>query len=437
MLRRTFLRYGAWNKIILLTAALAVSACGGGSGEAPPPTGTLAVTVSDTEEAAIQGARITVVDGGSGDILTVLTTGPLGQAEVVLPVGQVQLKIAAQGFEPAPASAYGSPLPYAIVGGGTTTAEYRLVALDNAEELGWVAGRTLGIDGAGLANALVIANSGGDNWHSTSSDEEGHYVLFNIPAGSVELTALRAGHNFVTIPDVSVVEGIGSEDHDIASSEAFGAVGGKVQFLSISNTIVDITLLHPETGEVVPGLRTFNDGNWNYVLNGIPDGNFHAIASLETDRIVLDPDHVAKFGVPELSVTAGVASPDPLDFAVTGAVELTSPENFQILPIDALTFSWIKRSSYAEADHYILELIDDKGNVIWGDNEPEPGTPYTLGKNATEATLNAVDEGMGLEVGRFYRVRVYASVNTTAAPFYKLISVSEDLEGVFQVGPAE
>lgn len=434
--------YWVVSRLLVLIMPLAVAACGGSGGSgggSPPPTGRLKVEVTDTsstETVAVQGARVTVLDGESGQLIKVLTTDANGLAATNLGIGQVQLKVAAQGHEASPASAYGSPLPYSINNGQVTTARYQLTPLTNSAELGWISGKTIGIDGTrGVPNALVTAKSDSDSdgifeWHSTFSDGNGRYVLFNVPAASdVELTALRGGYDFTTLSNVVVATAAGTESQNLASVEALGTVGGQLQFLSVSNSAADVTFLHPETRDVIPGLRTYTSSG--YTVNGIPDGIFHAIASLNTDGLVLDPDHVRKSGVPQLVMSSGVPDPGSLDFAVTGAVDLVSPENFQIMPVNALTFGW---NAYPQTSDYILEVLDDKGNVIWGASQPVAGSAYTFAKGTTEVNLDLTSV---LEIGKLYRVRVYASADMQEYPLFKLISVSEDLQGVFQVGPAQ
>lgn len=419
---------------IVVAFSLGLAACSsGGGGSAPPPVGTLTVSVSNDDSvapAAIENARITVIDGDTGEVIEVLTTAANGTASVTLPVGQVLLRVAAQGYQSSPAAADGFPLPYTIVGGQTTTASFPLTALPNAATLGWISGRVLHTDGStGVANALVLAQ--GAEWYTTASAADGSYVLFNIAAGDVSVTALHAGYNFATLNPVTVIAEMATADQDIASNAASASLSGSVTFLAVTNSEVEVALLHPDTNRVVPGLRDFTS-NRLYSISGIPDGTFDAIASLETDGYVLDPDAIAKFGVPQITVSGGVVTPNPLPFDVTGAVSFIAPVNLPTLPSDAITVSW---NAYPSTKNYILELIDQNGDVIWGGYVPTAGTEYTVG-TATTKTIDPTWPEPDLEVGKFYRVRVYASVDDTDAPFYTLISATEDLEGVFQVGPA-
>jgi hypothetical protein len=289
----------------------------------------------------------------------------------------------------------------------------------------------LGTDGTtGVGNALVIASSsatGTTTWYTTATNTDGTFTLFNVPEGTANVSALRAGYNFSSVM-ASVTAAAETSGTNINSTAANGTVSGSVTFLATQNGVVDVTLLHPETGEVIPGLRTYTDAsNHTYTLSKIPDGTFTAIASLKTDGYVLDPDYVAKFGIPQITISGGVATPNPLDFSVTGAIKLTQPVNLQVLPINAAIFTW---NAYPSTKNYIVEVIDENGNHVWGGRAPVTGSDYTVG-TATQATCPS----SLLTVGMTYHVRVYASVSDTNPPYYTLISATEDLEGVFVVGP--
>ncbi len=425
---------GVIAKAFFLAAALGLVACGGG-GDSPPPTGTLTVTVTQAGSdpaANISNARVAVIDGASGDVVKVLTTDSKGTASSEFLVGQVLLKVSAQGYYPSPASAAGSPLPFVIQGGKTTAANIALTPMADASGLGWISGKVLAPDETtGVGNALVIASSsatGTPTWYTAATNTDGTFTLFNVPAGTADVSALRAGYNFSSVM-ASVTATAETSGTNISSTAANGTLSGSVTFLATQNGVVDVTLLHPETGEVIPGLRTYTDAsNHTYTLSKIPDGTFSAIASLKTDTYVLDPDRVAKFGVPQVTVSGGVASPNPLDFSVTGAIKLTQPVNLQVLPIGAATFKW---NAYPSTKNYTVKVTDENGDVVWGDYAPLVGSNYTVG-TATQATCPAAL----LTVGKTYHVRVYASVDDTKSPDgYTIISSTEDLEGVFTVGP--
>ena len=422
--------------LMILAVTTFLSACGGGGGgSSSPPSGVLTVNVTQAGSdpfTKIQGARVTVINGDTGDVVNVLTTDANGAASVTLPIGQVLLKVSAQGYEPSP-SPLGSPLPFTIQSKITTTANIQLDVLSGAETLGSISGKALNNTSFGLANALVVATDGA-SWHSTATAPDGSYILFTLPAGSFTVTALRSGFNF---PDSTptVTASLPTPGIDIvASSAAVATISGTVTFLAAPNSVVDVTLIHPETGEVIPGLSTFIDASTrSYTLNTVPDGTFIAIGSLNTDGYVLDPDSVVKFGEPKVTVLGGVVypfvngvqtvSPGNLNFDVTGAVTLLPP----VIAAGTVTFKW---NAYPSTKNYILEVTDENGNFVWGGKVPVAGSDYTVG-TATQFTYPATAPALN----GTYRVHVNASVDSNVAPFYTLISATEDLEGVFTVVP--
>ena len=422
--------------MMILAVTTVLSACGGGGGgSSTPAPGVLTVNVSSTGSnpvTRISGARVTVIDGDSGDVVNVLTTDVNGAASVTLPIGQVLLKVSAQGYESSP-SPLGSPLPFTIQSQITTTANIQLDVLSGAATLGSISGKALNNTSIGLANALVVATDGA-SWYSTATAPDGSYSLFNLPAGSFTVTALRSGFNFPNSTP-TVTASLPTPGIDIiASNAAIGTIAGTVTFLAAPNSVVEVTLIHPESGEVIPGLSTNIDASTrSYTLNTVPDGTFVAIASLQTDGYVLDPDAVAKFGEPKVTVLAGVAypfvagvqsvSPGHLNFDVTGAVTLVPP----VISAGTVTFKW---NAYPSTKNYVLEVTDENGNFVWGGKAPIAGSDYTVG-TATQVTYPATAPALN----GTYRLHVNASVDSNVAPFYTLISATEDLEGVFTVVP--
>lgn len=95
-------------RIAALTAMVfGLVACGGGGGgsSTPPPAGVLEVNVTQAGSDPvinIEGARVAVIDGDTGEVVKVLITDSHGAASMSLAPGQVLLKVSAQGHAPSP-----------------------------------------------------------------------------------------------------------------------------------------------------------------------------------------------------------------------------------------------------------------------------------------------------------------------------------------------
>ncbi|MEN8131584.1 MAG: carboxypeptidase-like regulatory domain-containing protein [Pseudomonadota bacterium] len=445
------------NKFTIFISAIIFATllpgCGGGGGDSggsggggagvssAQKYGDLDITIidgnSDTE-APIPDANILVFDAASGDPVNNLTSGADGSVTQTLEVGDYQLKVSANGFSPSPPTGV-PPLPVQISDSLTSDITITLYPLADAETLGTITGQVSNTTEAGLAGVLVVAEIG-DSSVATISAEDGSYILHNVPAGDASLTAYLGGFNFPAISPVAVTAGAVSADQNIvAVSEATGVINGHISFTSIEGLIVDITLLHPGTREVIPGLSVYTDASANYSMTGIPDGHFEIIASLENDGYVIDPDIAVTQGIPTADVVDG--NIQTKDFKVTGAIELDMPAQpiGGIIPKLSTTpsFTWHQASSYSNADYYVLEVVDESGSTIWGgfDLAGDPKVtwpkedPITIDYNFDfTATLPT------LEAGRYYQLRIYASKEDTTSPLgFKLISSTETLDGVFKV----
>jgi hypothetical protein len=225
-------------------------------------------------------------------------------------------------------------------------------------------------------------------------------------------------------------------------------LSGFVSLTSVSGDIIDITLRHPITRDTLPNLRVLTDGGGSYLMTGVPYGDFEVIASLENDGFVLDPDLSVTQGIPKVLVSELAPVIANKDFKVTGSIELTNPAAIIDASVPELgdlpIFTWAKASSYASADYYVVELVDESGGTAWGgfdlpannfmplvtvpqSNDPSAG--YNFDGTAALASL---------EPERYYQLRVYAAVVDTSEPKgYRLLSAGETLAGIFRVAPIQ
>jgi hypothetical protein len=292
-------------------------------------------------------------------------------------------------------------------------------------------------DSTGVPDVLVIAEDDVQNLFASGvSGPDGNYVLYNVEPGSYTLSAYRAGYRQVSDPGaVDVIIDGNHEQNDIEIETHENAdLSGQVTFLAIINGVIDITLIHPDTLDTIPGLSTFNDTNNNYLLESIPPGTYIAWASFRNDGYVMDPDHIFKFGLPQITFAEN-SNDQELDFSVTGAVTIIEPTNEadlvvpQYIYTDSPTFTWEK---YPSAKEYIVEVFDSQGNTIWGGFDAAGVVQHPqIAANQTSVIFNS--DGSATELlqdGETYRWKIYAD-NDDALNVQTLISSSEGQMGLF------
>jgi hypothetical protein len=268
-------------------------------------------------------------------------------------------------------------------------------------------------------------------------------VLHNVPTGSATLDTLLGGNNFSPTGPVTVTADTNTVQDIMAAGTASGQISGHVSFTAVSGDIIDITLLHPGTRDALPGLRTFTDAGGDYHMTGVPNGDFEIIASLENDGFVLDPDESVTQGIPMVVISDAAPVITGMQFKVTGSIQLTNPPSNAdgVIPElgDAPLFAWTKASSYASADFYVVEVVDESGDTIWGGFDAAMNfAPLVTVPQGNSPSANYNFDGTAtlplLEPGRLYQLRVYAAVTDLTVPKgYRLLSASETLDAIFRV----
>lgn len=424
--------------ISMLLVATITACSGGGGGSAPiilPGAMTVSVVDGSVSPAApIGSAYILVIDPDTGSPIDTLTTGIDGNITGSYFNNSVQLKVSAQGYTSSPANSGMPPLPVSLVAGGATSITVTLYPLDPSLALGTITGTVRDYLNLPLAGALVVAN-GGSSTMATTSDRYGNYLIYNVPAGSVDVTAWKSGYNFPTLSGNTLLDGETLVGMDVtASGLATGSVSGHVSFTAVSGDIIDVTMLEPGSREVIPGLRSYTDTNASYNIIGVPNGTFEIIASLENDGYVIDPDTSVTQGIPVVTINNDSITQD---LKATGSISLITPEaviNGVVPELPATpTFSWLKDSSYASADDYVVELVDESSATIWGGFGPAPTfVPVRTVPQGNNPSV--IYDGPALEAGHVYQLRVYArSLDGSPDTGYTLLSASETLDGLFRV----
>jgi hypothetical protein len=179
-------------------------------------------------------------------------------------------------------------------------------------------------------------------------------------------------------------------------------------------------------GEVPRGLRAPRTGAPNvtgdFVIEGVPDGDYVVLAAYENDDLVRDPDtNIAGTDFVSLHVdsTDGATLSISDSFKVTEALAVNGPGAEGPEAVNgAPTLTWADDSS---EDWYEVRVFDAFGNEVWSDLN----VPSVSGKGSV-----SVDYGGPLDPGMYYQFRVLSwrqPGKGAAAP----ISATEDLRGVF------
>ena len=345
----------------------------------------------------------------------------------------VKLRAAAAGYESFPSGIRRS-LPIDLSGAvrqgevlvvsGLET-DVALEPLESVSGLGSISGS---VEDYG---ALVVAE--GPVVRSAVSDVNGPYVIFNLPAGTYQVTAYAAGAQFVPV-SANVTDGAQTQDVNLARSNAtLGSVSGNVNMVNapggsvtsvvlvVASTFNDVTV----RGDVPPGLRAPRTGSPNvsgsFTIDNVPNGTYKVLAAFENDDLVRDPDpNIAGTQIVEVTV-AGNATSLPTSFKITGALDVTSPGGGDgpTAVSGTPTFIWADDSS---EDYYTLEVFDTSGNIVWSD----PDVPGVSGS----PTVSVLYGGPSLEIGHTYQFRA-TSWRSSGGQDPGPISSSEDLKGVF------
>jgi hypothetical protein len=404
----------------------------------PPDPGHISGAIySHNDSTPISNANIVIYDANKNAPVTRAFTDSNGNFTFLLAYGTYYLEVGAQGYYPVPVE-YETPIPFKIESNDTVWKAVYLYVNPGAGSLGSISGYIMESDTAGVSGVLVVA-TGGSDMVTTSSGSDGYYVFYNMDPGPYTLECYRAGfeQDARTVTTTVYTDSAASGVEIYMDPITGAAISGQITFLASNNWSVDITLIHPEIGEAVPGLTAFNDtAGGTYSLKAVPPGTYIAWASYRNDGYVTDPWRIAQHGIDTIVVTDTTTSLE-LDFWVTGAISIVSPTNHAdtVVPREIHTtkptFSWLK---YPSTKEYILEVKNERGEIIWGgfdENGVVRHTQVTFHDTSTVFNFDgsATDS---LHVGGIYKWKVYSD-NDDALNVQMLLSSSEDLLGLFKI----
>ena len=430
---------------IMTTMAIHVAGCGGDDDPATPPPppdpGVLKVVVqSSANSSLIENSNVVLFQAENGEAVLRGLTDVDGAVYFEVDEGNYFLNISAQGFEPVPPETI-TPIPFFVAWEDTLEKGVLLEVMEDAGSTGYVQGS---IDPA-VNNFLILAESQTTHEaYTTSTGPDGFFIFFNLPYDTYDLNALKAGYKMDEPVSASISAQTEAATVSIAISAYQGSLlTGSVTFLAIENSTVDITLLDPETRAVIPGLSVMSDvTGLDYRVEGIPDGEYLAWASLQNDGYVIDPDWLFKNpgGLDVAFATSGALE---LDFSVTGAITLVSPTNPPDLTVPAMADSQVpvfRWEPYPSTKEYFIEVRDFSGNVLWGGMNPDGTINHGFIPASAESVVYNFDDQPDtpvLEPGKTYQWQLWADKGTQAdSSVEQLISSSEDLRGIFQVPEA-
>ena len=382
------------------------------------------VVARDANNAAVSGIAITDADGN----YTLPVPTPR-TPEGALVSSSVTLRADAAGFVTFPLPPRSAvPIDTSLATGDpadlrSSATDIALIALPDGSGLGAISGI---VDAERPRGTVVVAGGNPDTGGAATgiADFDGSYTVFNVPTGTVSVHGYKVGLQLDST-SADVAAGETTEGVDLTETgDATAVVTGKVEIVNPGNgDDTSVILAVAETfnptfasGEAPPGLRV-GQIRGEFRIEGVPDGNYVALAAFENDFLVRDPD-TSIGGTAIVRVTVSGSSVDLTEgFKVTGSLDVVSPDGEQVVA-GTPTFIWEDDSG---EDHYEVVVYDAFGNLVW-EKVDVPGV-------SGSATVEVPYEGPALQPGTLYQFRG-TSIKQGGTPLAR----TEDLRGVWVAG---
>lgn len=425
----------------LLMMAITFFGCGDDKKEPDPNPLLKGVVLDAITNTPMTGANVVVIDLESNETVGRQLTDDDGTFSFSLEEGTYTLEVQAIGYYDYPANQGGGVVVTLPADSSTLL---RLNPNASLGSVGSVSGK-VHLESGSAAGTLVVAVNG-DKAVSTAAGPDGTFLLLNVPAGTWTLEFYKAGlAQTGTVAEVQVSAGKSTSVDAQMETHAGARVTGNVSFLSTTAKNVDVTMVHPITRKAIPGLSVRTDSSNRFQMDQVPPGTYIAWASYQNDSIVMDPDWIRKSGLPIL-VVLPTDTALTIDFSCTGSILLSAPTNpmDSIYPVEVDTipsFSWVKLSSYASAQEYIIEVFNVDGKRIWGGYSDSLKPLHATIEATTTTSIQWNFDSSATETLKpgDYRWKIYAIkvIDKKGVITRELLSASEDLQGLFHVLEAE
>ncbi len=381
------------------------------------------------DDSDIEGARVVARDANEAAVSTVAISAADGSYSLVVPAkrsangepvsSSVTLRADAEAYLSFPkAPRVALPLDQADAAGDplvlqSSATDIGLTPLAETDGLGSIAGSVATERPGGT---LVVAAG-----LTAIADFDGDFVVFNVPAGELEVRGYTQGIN---LEGQTVTVAAGQQSGGVVLSqlsEATADVTGKVDFANAPGaSVTSVVLAVEETfiedlarGEVPRGLRA-GGVTGDFTIIDVPNGDYAVLAAFENDGLVRDPSDIGGTDIVHITVDG-----DDLDiaqhFKVTGALAVVSPGAAGLEEVSGnVTFVWEDDSN---EDSYEVTLFDALGNAVWqtvGDFDPGGSAPASVDY-----------DGEALTAGMIYQFRAVSIKDGVPQ------SSTEDLKGVF------
>jgi carboxypeptidase family protein len=404
----------AMRRAALLWLLFALTGCSSKPPPPPPPPTKLLVHVLDaTNDAPVANAQLVLIEEGK-----TRTTTASGSLVFEIAPGLYTYRVQAPKYLIAPLAGHAARHMLAVEH-KTSEHTVRLEPRPMASDGGTLAGR-VARQGSGVGGVLVVATA--IESYSAYTDSDGKFAISALPAGLYQVSAFLGGHQSTSASNVNIANAMTAKmDVDLELTAMAGAtVGGKLTGPAGTSTI---SLVHPATGDVIPGLHTAAMIGQTFSITGAPPGSFDVRAGLEDDGLILDPDAVLRKGEPMVDVTDTTSK--TVDLAFVAGVHGIMPSTTSTIAAPPM-FSW---SAVQGADFYVVEVRDVSGKVIWGGFDAFKNPRMKILTPMTSVAYG----GDPLARGALYSWRVYAGQNVTTGQLFVLLSASEDLGGLFRI----